>query len=284
MKKNDLGVLKKDIQHLICPICKTKFNNHIQFITCLNNHTFDIAKEGYINLALKKSKSIYGRELFDARKKVIQQSFFDSLEEIIVKMVHDRYLQNEQLVILDAGCGEGSLFSRILLSLKREGLNYIAVGIDNAKEGIKLATKEDYSILWVVGDISNIPMADSSVDIILNTLSPANYSEFKRLLKDHGIVIKTIPNGDYLKEFRQNINKTDYSNQRISKLFSNNLENIEKNNIRYVKYLNQEQRKLVWEMTPLTQNNDMTESALNTIKKVTVDFVILLGHKKTTTR
>src|SRR5690606_40580058 len=56
--------------------------------------------------------------------------------------------------------------------------------------------------VWIVADLANLPIATTSIDYILNILSPSNYAEFDRLLKKEGKLIKVIPNSDYLKELR----------------------------------------------------------------------------------
>ena len=40
----------------ICPKCKEKLEERGGSLYCLNNHCFDIAKEGYVNLMLANDK------------------------------------------------------------------------------------------------------------------------------------------------------------------------------------------------------------------------------------
>ena len=77
------------------------------------------------------------------------------------------------------------------------------VGIDLSKEGIRVAAKEHRDIIWCVADLTKLPLQNQQFDLVLNILSPANYGEFKRVLKEHGILVKLLPTADYLIELRE---------------------------------------------------------------------------------
>src|SRR5699024_12220452 len=67
-----------------CPLCHSSMKvMNLKSIICLNNHTFDIAKQGYINMMIrpanshydKQSKLSYSKELNQAElMKLIQMS------------------------------------------------------------------------------------------------------------------------------------------------------------------------------------------------------------------
>lgn len=281
MSKNSITVSNETLCLLKCPYCEMGFTNYIKHIACERNHTFDFSNSGYLNLLKKNKNVIYDKSLFDARKQIAKNGFFDGVEQHIIKIIIEKYQLKEQLTVLDLGCGDGTFFSNILLALKQTGIQYNAVGIDNSKEGITLASRSDKSVLWLVSDIANVPIIENSIDVILNTLSPANYSEFNRLLKDDGIIIKTVPNQGYLTELRQAIHLNDYSNNNVVSLFSENTLNYKSVRVNYQKNLSDEERKLVFEMTPLTKRIEFNAQGSNFPNIATVDATVLIGEKKT---
>lgn len=284
MKKNILYVPKENIYLIICPICQSEFIDCGKYVTCKHGHTYDFSSVGYLNLTKRKNQSIYHKELFRARKKVIEDGFFDVLEQKIVKLICSQFRKGEKVVILDAGCGDGALYSNILSALKKENLEYNAVGIDNSKDGIAVACKSDKNVLWLVSDIAKVPMANNSVDIILNTLSPANYKEFNRLLKLDGLLVKTIPNLNYLKEIREIVGKVDYSNDKTINLFYRNTINPKSLCVSNKKVLSTTgaSRELFYNMTPLTEKKKCESECIETLDTITIDFTILIGNRKTT--
>lgn len=280
MNKNNITVSDEILYLLHCPICKTRFTDYTKHITCERNHSFDFSNSGYLNLLKKNKNAIYDKSLFNARKQVVKNGFFDGVEQLIINTIIERYQQNERLTILDLGCGEGTIFSNVLAALKQRGLKYNAIGIDNSKDGVMIASRSDKSVMWLISDIANIPIFENSIDVILNTLSPANYGEFNRLLKEDGIIIKTVPNNEYLIELRQAIQLTEYSNNDVVALFSENTSNYNKFRVNYIRNLSDEEQKLVFEMTPLTQKLDYNDQGSNFSNIVTVDLLVLTGEKK----
>jgi len=280
MKKNSITVSDEVLCLLHCPICKTRFTNCTKYITCERNHTFDFSKSGYLNLLKKNKKDIYDKALFNARKQIIEKGFFEGIEQLISNTILKRCPSSERISILDMGCGEGTIFSNILGALKQKGLPYNAIGIDNSKEGIMSASRIDMSVLWLVSDIAKVPITDRSMDIILNTLSPANYNEFNRLLKSDGMIIKTVPNKEYLIELRQATHLNEYSNKEVVSLFSENTLNYKSVRVNYQKKMSDKERSLVFKMTPLTQKIDFKEQESSLSNIATVDVTVLMGEKK----
>ncbi|HML37333.1 MAG TPA: methyltransferase domain-containing protein [Bacillota bacterium] len=183
---------------------------------------------------------------------------------------------------MDAGCGEGSHLSRLSRRIN-SALKCGLFGIDIAKEGLKIASKNDEDIVWVVADLAKLPFRDGSFQIILNILSPANYLEFERVLAPEGIVVKVIPEKSYLEELRTLIYKNNsYSNDKVIDYFSNKLELVSKQNIRYQFSVDEDILPHLIKMTPLTWGGSVTETDISRMElpSVTVDLTIVIGKKK----
>ncbi|MBW6453984.1 MAG: hypothetical protein K0A92_09425, partial [Methyloprofundus sp.] len=97
----------------ICPICQTPLVNILpaQSYECVNNHRFDIAKEGYINLLPaqhKKSKEPGdSKEMMRARRNFLEAGFYQPLAQAISSIIDQYLADTPKLHILDMGCGEG---------------------------------------------------------------------------------------------------------------------------------------------------------------------------------
>ena len=60
---------------IICPICQESLNKEAKRYVCKQGHSFDIAKEGYVNLAMQKTShsgdsdpAVIARHLFEPVK------------------------------------------------------------------------------------------------------------------------------------------------------------------------------------------------------------------------
>ncbi len=273
-------VVESNTSLLQCPVCNKDFERHTTQLVCKNKHTFDIARHNYINLLCKTVKSRYLKSLFQARSHLIENGFFQALESVIVRLLMEESACKTSLTILDAGCGDGALFTNMLLSLRWDKRQVNSFGIDITKEGIQYASKHDSRTTWLVGDLAHLPFKDQSVDIILNTLSPANYHEFKRVLKPDGMVIKTIPDAHYLKELRSLQNKQPYSNAKVISLFEEQMQLCKQIQVSDKKCLIDEEKAEVLQMTPLTWGNQLTAENVRQMDTISIDLQVLVGRVK----
>lgn len=268
-----------------CPICKSPMNvKELASLVCSKNHSFDFTKQGYVNLTTHQAKNKYSKDLFEARKQVIMEfQFFEPMiHEIANKMQH--FIQKPSFRCVDLGSGEGSHL--VALSSRLGSDEIVGVGVDLSKEGIFVAAKNYPNKIWTVADLANTPFQDHTFDVILNILSPSNYGEFNRLLKEDGIVIKVIPESNYLKEIREvifsNTDKQSYSNDDTVERFQERFTLIDQTRVTYTKKLNNEALQLLAKMTPLTWSASAT--ALQPLLEkesleITVDLTILIGKK-----
>lgn len=262
-----------------CPICSARMEVVEQSkMVCTENHSFDLSKAGYVNLSSNIHVTKYDKSLFSARKEVIDGGFFEPLLDYIYEAV----LPQVGATILDAGCGEGSQLAAILQRLPAD---VTGVGIDLAKEGIATAAKEHPGNVWCVADLANCPFGDSTFEVILNVLSPANYAEFIRLLKPEGLFLKVIPGENYLKELRA-IFYDDPKEQKDSDhgmRFEQHFESVRMDRIAYEFPLDRELLAPLIRMTPLSwgASPEKLEQALSVdIPMITVDFTVMSGVKK----
>lgn len=273
-----------------CPICHASMKVHnLKSLTCSNNHTFDLAKQGYLNLLTKQIPTHYTKALFASRRHVITESdFFTSLHEKMIDVIHEQTEAKKHVRLIDMGSGEGSHLHRISHDLQTQwNTTVTGVGIDIAKEGILEAAKTYGKHLWFVADIASPPFADKTFDVIINILSPSNYDAFRRILTDDGIIVKVVPGENYLKEIRdffyKQAERQDYSNEKIIHLFKDNFQLVKRSKVYRSQFLDKLAIQSLLQMTPLTWHisDEKRQSFLEAnITHITVDLEILVGRKK----
>ncbi|MGM7723872.1 putative RNA methyltransferase [Metabacillus sp. Hm71] len=271
-----------------CPYCKNSFRAvDLKSLKCPNNHTFDFAKQGYVNMMIRPSISHYNKALFEARQKMIMESHLYSLLHKEISNLIKEHLgeSSSPSLILDAGCGEGSHLQKIIEEARNSSIT--GIGLDISKEGILMAAKKYKKLIWLVGDVANAPFVDQSFQINLNILSPLNYTEFKRLLAPNGLVMKVVPRSSYLKELREALfNDTEkkvYHNDDTVYLFKKHFQLKDVISLRYTKKLEQTELEHFVQMSPLswTSNQaDIEAFILKGFSEVTIDLDILIGLNK----
>lgn len=282
-KMMNAQAFEKNTHLFRCPIC----SGHMELLeqsrlVCTENHSFDLSKQGYVNLAPQAHATKYDKSLFSARKEIIDSGFFTPLLDRLASLISEPLQATDEPAIIDAGCGEGSHLSSLL---SRFPDNVAGVGIDLAKEGIAAAAKDHPGHIWSVGDLANCPFQDARFDVVLNILSPANYGEFTRLLKSGGLFVKVIPEDGYLKELREvfydGTERSQETNaiERITETF----ETVETERLIYEFPLDRDLLAKLIQMTPLTwgASAEKIEEALQAnISSITIDFKIITGMKR----
>ncbi|GAA3344249.1 MULTISPECIES: putative RNA methyltransferase [Lysinibacillus] len=264
------ALIDQHIALFACPLCQQSMHVYEQGrLVCSANHSFDIAKQGYVNMLTHGSTSKYSKDLFESRKAVIDSGIYDVVEAKIGELI---YSAN---TVLDTGCGEGSHLARIM----NEKKNGVGIGIDIAKEGILAAARHYPQQIWCVGDLAKSPFAQGSFDAILNILSPANYEEFKRLLAPNGCMVKVVPQSGYLQELRAQLyadsSKETYSNEQIVARFQDSFGEVNIERVTYTLPLAQELVPALLEMTPMGwHKKDETDIVLS---EITIDVDLLVG-------
>lgn len=80
--------------------------------------------------------------------------------------------------VLDAGCGEGYYTGGIYRALQAAGKQLRAAGIDISKFILRYAAKAEKDIEFAVASSYHLPVADESVDLLINCFSPWRWRSF----------------------------------------------------------------------------------------------------------
>ena len=279
LSKKAIGTqrLQNNQSFLMCPVCQSSMSVSQSKVTCYQNHHFDITKKGYVNLSLAKGDKSYNHELFDARKMMIKAGIFDELINQIIQIINIKHTHSSSYSILDAGCGEGHFLTKLLQGLNQSAIS--AFGVDLAKDAIALATNEDSDVNWIVADLAKLPIQSNSLDIVMNILSPANYDQFKRVLKEEGMLIKVVPNSEHFKQLRKARGmpylEADYAKQTIMHL-KENMSWKHEVPLRYDFAIEEHQQEVIQLMSPLSKHP--LKNSLVSISHITIDVVILVAH------
>ncbi|MFS0690715.1 putative RNA methyltransferase [Sporosarcina sp. 179-K 8C2 HS] len=276
-------VMEKNIRLFKCPICSAvmEMEEHSRLV-CRNMHSFDLAKSGYVNLAPQAHSTKYDKSLFEARTAVMNSGFFKPVLENITARLEDQLAEIKSPAVLDAGCGEGTHLQAVHSQLGKES---VCIGIDLAKEGITAASKAYPGIIWSVADLAAMPFADSSMDAILNILSPANYAEFNRLLKRGGLLVKVVPESGYLQELREVFYDGKQQKEEADPVarFQEQFDAVETERVTYQFELPETLLAPLIRMTPLTWNaseEKIQEALAMGMKHITIDLRVISGVRR----
>lgn len=190
----------------ICPICKGSLFKTENSFKCLKCHSFDLSKDGYVNLLLKNGQGKrHGDDkiMIKARRDFLQKNYYDNLRNAVSDVLGNDH------TMLDAGCGEGYYTS----IFEKENCVY---GIDISKDAIKYASKICRSTQFAVASLFEIPLPSGSVDTVVNIFAPDSHAEFNRVLSPGGRLIMVFPMEKHLWELKEAIYTTPYLNPAVN--------------------------------------------------------------------
>lgn len=234
-----------------CPLCHQPLQRFDKQWRCGNNHQFDNAKEGYVNLLPvqhKRSKEPGdSAEMMISRRTFLEGGHYQPLRDLLVTLL-DRHLPVEAESLLDIGCGEGYYTSAI-----EQGLNarrkMQVYGLDVAKVAIRYAAKRYGKVEFCVASSHRLPFADHSLDAIVRIYAPCKAPELHRALKSSGLVLTVAPGPRHLYQLKGLI----YDEVQLHSDVEESLEGFERvstESLRYEMALNGKQAFDLLQMTP----------------------------------
>lgn len=190
---------------LNCPICAQPLrcdSSHRSWC-CDNGHSFDVAKQGYVNLLPVQNKRSKdpgdSKTMVQARAEFLRAKYYQPLADKIAQVV----LNGKPQTLLDAGCGEGYYLRELLAEADQRQQSLNCVGLDISKWAVLSAAKQDPRVTWLVASNSQIPLPTDSVDTLLCLFGFPVSAEFKRVLKPDGRLIMVDPASEHLLELKQ---------------------------------------------------------------------------------
>jgi len=201
----------KTAPFLACPFDGHAMKFSDKMVTCDNNHSFNVSKYGYVNMLTNRKRFHENigdnKEMLLSRERFLGAGYYNFLTEAIKQIIITHLPRKNKpggiSGILEVGSGTAFYINNLKNSLDKllPDKNFFYFGTDISKTAIELSAKRYRDITFIVADTySNLPFKDKSVSVILNIFSPRNNREFKRILKDDGLLMTVIPSKDHLNE------------------------------------------------------------------------------------
>lgn len=276
---------------LLCPVCREKVikDESRKIYRCNNNHTYDIAKEGYVNLLISNQKRSKNpgdsKDMVLSRVEFLNRGYYKPVSDKINEII-DQALgkgDNGKYNIVDLGCGEGYYLNNLKKYIEEKNIKGDFYGLDVSKEAVRYAGKTNKECVWAVANNFNIPTPDKSIDCLLSVFSPIDIDECNRVLKDDGIFVRVLPRTNHLIQLRNIIYSEVHLNNKVYKASEDENEYINEANVTFDVNLNKEEILSLLKMTPhywksTQENKDKLESYDSLV--ITIDMRIGVFKRK----
>lgn len=272
------------MSNFICPVCGEALSIIDKSFSCENNHTFDRAKSGYVNLLLSqqiKAKHHGDDKLMvQARQDFLNKGYYNSLLESVCEIIKE-YIRTGS-VILDAGCGECWYISNVYDYLMRNQIKPEILAVDISKDALAVGARRSPDIKLAVASVFNLPLKEESCDMLLNFFAPYSSQEFNRVLKKEGIMIRVIPLEEHLLSLKKAVYDRPYKNE-VESYILQGFELIQKEEIQKIIHLSCNEDIInLFAMTPYyykTSAQDQRKLQSFTELDTEIEFKILVYRK-----
>jgi len=180
---------------LTCPRCGGVLDLEQRSARCPSGHSFDIAKQGYLNLlGGPQPANADTTAMIEARGRVLSDPY-----EAVVALVADALAEVRPRVIVDAGAGTGQYLAAALDRLPEA----LGVATDVSVAAARRAARVHPRAVAVVADTwKGLPIATGCAEAVLCAFAPRNVGDFSRLLAQDGHLVVVTPEPGHLAGLR----------------------------------------------------------------------------------
>lgn len=289
-----------------CPTCDAELVLERSVLKCQHNHTFDVAKEGYVNLLLahqKRSKEPGdNKAMINARRAFLEQGYYQPLADALSKLIATHALStatsttstteaSATLALFDAGCGEGYYLQQVKLGLQAHfqrnlvALQVQAAGCDIAKIAIQKAAKQYRDNQFSVASTFQLPLSDASQDALIQVFAPASTDDVARVLQPGGLWLQVNPASAHLQELKAMVYDSAQQHE-IKAVSSAHFDIVHDDTLRFtIHFANNADKMNLLMMTPFywSASDEAKQQINQSLSQTTCHFHIQVLRKKSIT-
>jgi 23S rRNA (guanine745-N1)-methyltransferase len=188
---------------LRCPVCADPLELADTELRCPRGHSFDIARQGYVNLAVgsRPSANADTAAMIAARARFLGQGHYapiaTALGSLAARLSPAGPGPARPGVVLDLAGGTGYYLAAVLGSLPAR----IGICLDLSKAALRrAATAHPRTAAMGVDVWRPLPFADGSASVVMSVFGPRNAGETTRVLRPGGVFLLVTPTESHLAE------------------------------------------------------------------------------------
>ncbi|MGC4809398.1 putative RNA methyltransferase [Micromonospora sp. DT228] len=205
------------LDRLRCPVCGDPLAQATDTgaLRCPRRHSFDIARQGYVNLLTGRAPHVGDTaEMVAARADFQTAGHYDVISAALATAATEAVARlrasaatstleppepdvGAYPLVVDAGAGTGRYLGAVLAAVP----DAVGLALDVSKPALRRAARAHPRAAAALADTwQRLPLADASTAVLLNVFAPRNGPEFHRVLDPAGTLLVVTPDTDHLGE------------------------------------------------------------------------------------
>ena len=184
-------MLSEAVDLLRCPVCAGALKQGEGVLRCGEGHSFDIARQGYVNLVPGPGDTA---DMVEARDAFLGAGHLARLSAALADSARGADAQG---AVVDIGAGTAHHLARVLDAMpERTGL-----ALDSSTPALRRAARAHPRAVAVGADAwHELPLRDGAAALVLSIFAPRNPTEMARVLAPRGALFAVTPTTRHLFE------------------------------------------------------------------------------------
>lgn len=184
------GALAQALPLLRCPVCGGGLESAGAVVRCAEGHSFDVARQGYVNLVPGAGDSA---AMVEARAAFLGAGHMRPLARALA----DEASAGVDGALLDLGAGTGQYLTPVLEKLPDRA----GIALDTSTAALKRLARAHERIAAVGADAwKPLPLGDGVAALVLSVFAPRSAPELARVLAPGGTLLAATPTTRHLYE------------------------------------------------------------------------------------
>ncbi len=177
---------------LACPVCGHSLGRHDRVLRCANRHSFDLARQGYVNLlGTAPPANADTAQMLAARDRFLGSGAYWPIRDAVVAVC------TGAARVAEVGAGTGHYLAAVLAAHQRQAHLAIDVSTAAAKRTARQGLASVVADTW-----AGLPLLPGCLDRVLCVFAPRSPAEFARVLAPGGEVVVVTPGPRHLQRLR----------------------------------------------------------------------------------
>jgi 23S rRNA (guanine745-N1)-methyltransferase len=186
-------------RYLRCPVCAAPVSVGGGRVVCDRDHSFDIARQGYVTLVAGGGPRVTGDSaaMVMAREAFLGGGFYQPVASAVAGLAGQLGLPGG--LVTDLAGGTGYYLAHVLDALPGRW----GAGLDLSPAALRRAARAHPRAVALGADAwQPLPLADGTAALVLSVFGPRNAAETRRVLAPGGALIVASPGPDHHRELR----------------------------------------------------------------------------------
>lgn len=193
---------------LACPVCGDPLARDERVLTCRRGHSFDIARQGYVNLLQGPAPANADTTaMVAARERFLSSGAYQPIADAVLGACAG------QDQVAEVGAGPGHYLSQVVAAHQPSAHLALDISVPAARRAARAGLASVVADTW-----AGLPITDHALAAVVCVFAPRNPAEFARTLAPGGKTLVVTPGPEHLGALRERLGLLDVPADKLDRL------------------------------------------------------------------